>query len=244
MTDATSASAATDQAGARSLFGDGSAPFVGFGRAELLYALLAEVNERAVETAAKLGYAGEEINDNTRFVGGSSLFAQGYLVTEDGETFLPVREAALISRAATTLDAWITFGAVAGDDSDLMLGLVVDDALLVIAPGPLDGFVIAMTEAGDELLDVIGGMLSTRLERTTPGGTPVVLNVERPGTESTTLFVRRHPENADAFDVALGEGSTTTPPVIPGAHSGDDVDELIAGMLGVDPSTGAGLVTA
>lgn len=214
------------------------APFTGFGRAELLYALLAEVTPTALETAAKLGYSEEEINDNTRFVGGSSLFAQGLLVTDDGETFVPVHEAALVSRAATMLEAWLTFGAVAGEHSDLMLGLVVDDALLVIAPGPLDGFAVTMAQSGDDLLDVVGSMLSTRLENTDRGGIPVVLNHERPGEPSTTMFVRRHPTDPEHFEVALGEGSTNTPPVLPGMKSGDDVDEIIAGVLGVDPETG------
>lgn len=219
-------------------FQEGDEPTMGFGRAELLYALLAEPTEIAMQTVVKLGYAEEEVVENTRLVGGSSLFAQGQLVTEDGETFLPVHEAALVGRAAATVTAWITLGAATDGAGEALLGLVAQDSLLLIAPGPLESFVVTLVPAGDQLLDVVGSMLSARLETTEAGGTPVFLNVEFVGEQSSTMFIRRHATESDAFEVAIGEGTTEKPPILPGAKTGDQVDEFIADMLGVDPDTG------
>ncbi|GGA73143.1 hypothetical protein GCM10011490_24960 [Pseudoclavibacter endophyticus] len=216
----------------------GDEPTMGFGRAELLYALLAQPTPTAVQTAQKLGYAEIEVNDNTRLVGGSSLFAQGQLVTTDGETFLPVREAALLSRAAERLEAWITLGAIGDDAGEAMIGLAVDDALILIAPAPLGSFIVTLVPGGEHLLDVIGGMLAARLEAAAPGGDPVFLNVEYVDEQSSTMFVRRHPDDEAGFEVALGEGTESKPPILDGVQSGDDVDEFIADMLGVDAETG------
>ncbi|MGO2111849.1 MAG: hypothetical protein ACTH31_09565 [Pseudoclavibacter sp.] len=213
-------------------------PTMGFGRAELLYALLAQPTENALRTAQKLGYAEDEVNDNTRIIGGSSLFAQGQLVSTDGETFVPVLESALLARATEKLEAWITLGAATDQVGDTMIGLAVDDALILIAPGMLGGFVVTMVPGGEHLLDVVGGMLSARLETMEQGGAPVFLNVEYVGETSSTMFVRRHPDDETGFEVALGEGADSKPPILDGVQSGDDVDEFIADMLGVDVETG------
>lgn len=211
------------------------AAFLPFGRAELLYALLADPQPSAVETAARLGIADDEINDATRIFGASTLYAQGQLVTEDGETFVPVREAALLSRAASLLDAWITIGRIGFDDA--ILGLLVDDACILIAEGPLRGFAASMVPA-DRLLDAIGQIVEGRLDAEQGATSPVyVLREDRAGTAGV-LFVRPHPAEPDAFEAAVGTTLDSKPPILPGAKSPDEVDELLAGVLGVDPDTG------
>ena len=211
-------------------------PFLAFGRAELLYAVLADPRPTAVETAARLGVDDAEINDATRIFGASSLFAQGLLVTDDGATFLPVREAALLSRAAGTLDAWITIGRVGADDA--MLGLLADDACLLIAQGPLRGFVVSMVPA-DRLLDTVGELVAGRLAAEGELRTPMYVLRERPDGTARVVFVRPSATDPDAFEVAVGERLDEKPPVLPGAKTGDEVDEVLAAVLGVDPRTGA-----
>lgn len=217
-------------------------PFMGFGRAEFLYCMLAELTPRAVETASKMGIADDEMNDAVRMVAGSSLYAQGFLDTLDGETYVPVKEAALISRASTLAEGWITLGAVGDDAGDALIGIIAGDALLLVGPGPFDGFVVSMVPGGEQLLDVVGAMVASRLDATEPGGPPSFVSVERPSGDVSLMFVRRHPTEADAFEVALGDNTKEKPPILPGAKTGDDVDELLAGMLGVDPESGAPLV--
>lgn len=220
-------------------------PGMGFGRAELLYALLADPQPTAVRTAARLGYAETEVDDGVRLIGASALFAQGLLVSDDGDTFVPVREAALVSRAACTASAWITLGAVGDDAGEMLLGLVCDDALLLIGPGLLGGWVVALVPAGEHLLDVVGALLAGRLDASEPGGAPVAMNVaptDADDAASSTLFIRRHPTTTDAFEVASGRGTASAPPILPGAKTGDEVDSLLAEALGIDPDTGVPLV--
>lgn len=212
---------------------DTGEPALRLGRAELLTALLQQPEPAAVRTARKLGFADAEFDDAVRLIGSSALFARGLLVSDDGDRFVPVREAALIARAAATVERWISIGDVRERATLRVLGIESRDAVLLVAHEPHGVAAVSLVAGDDSTAEVVAGLLADLVAR----GERAFATVERPeDPEPRVLLVRRAPGTTDGFEVAVGRGRTRKPPFLPGAQSPDDlrglVDEVLVAATG------------
>lgn len=205
---------------------------IAFGAAEYLYLLAAYGDAGANRSVIASGIDGSLVNDRVRMSGASSLVARGWLESPDGETLVPVREAAAIALAASRAELWVR-GALLADGGDALGTFVITRALdleLLAVGGPAGSWAVGAVDGDIGAAGAVAELLDDHLAAVPDGA--VFLNVERAdATPSATAFFRRAPSGS-GFEVARGTGTDVAPTVQPHALDASELEALLLALIG------------
>lgn len=226
-----------------------NADFIGLGFGEMVYLTLFSQNDTAMRSLEHLRLDDRILNDDVQMAAVSSLYARGYLETTDGENFRPAAGGAAITYALGTATVWISVAFLAGDASDSLMIVLGEEVPLLLTQRIMGSYYVTFLEPGFDQLELLWSVIERQLEQE-PAST-VFINIDHNDeSPSSTIFVRQHVETAGVtppapdgtpmqFDVAMGEGLESSPPLLPGAKSEEDVDALLEAALRLEPREAA-----